>query len=71
VYNIVLIIVFPYLLYINNYSKFKAAAKELQTSAEKIFEYEKRANQEININRAKVFSPLSPGMIIYIIFFFI
>jgi len=45
-------------------SKFKAAAKELQTSAEKIFEYEKRANQEININRAKVFSPLSPEQFI-------
>jgi len=45
-------------------SKFKAAAKDLQTSAEKIFEYEKRANQEININRVKVFSPLSPEQFI-------
>jgi len=45
-------------------SKFKATAKDLQSSAEKMFEYEKRANQEININRAKIYSPLSPEQFI-------
>lgn len=45
-------------------SKFKATAKDLQSSAERMFEYEKRANQEININRVKVYSPLSPEQFI-------
>jgi len=42
-------------------SKFKATAKDLQSAAEKMFEYEKRSNQDLNINRAKIYSPLSPG----------
>jgi len=45
-------------------SKFKATAKDLQASAEKMFEYEKRANQEVNINRVKIYSPLSPEQFI-------
>jgi len=45
-------------------SKFKATAKDLQQNAEKMFDYEKRANQEVNINRVKVFSPLSPEQFI-------
>jgi len=45
-------------------SKFKATAKDLQQNAEKMFEYEKRANQEVNINRVKVYSPLSPEQFI-------
>jgi len=45
-------------------SKFKATAKDLQANAEKMFEYEKRANQEVNINRVKIYSPLSPEQFI-------
>jgi len=45
------------------YSKFKATAKDLQATAEKMFEYEKRSNQDLNINRAKIYSPLSPGIL--------
>jgi folliculin len=44
-------------------SKFKATAKDLQANAEKIFEFEKRTNQEVN-NRVKVYSPLSPEQFI-------
>jgi len=45
-------------------SKFKATAKDLQANAEKMFEIEKKANQEVNINRVKVYSPLSPEQFI-------
>lgn len=45
-------------------SKFKATAKDLQANAEKMFEFEKKANQEVNINRVKVYSPLSPEQFI-------
>jgi len=45
-------------------SKFKATAKDLQAAAEKMFEFEKRSNQDLNINRAKIYSPLSPEQFI-------
>ncbi|ORX43780.1 hypothetical protein BCR36DRAFT_415378 [Piromyces finnis] len=45
-------------------SKFKSTAKDLQATAEKTFEIEKKSNQDLNINRAKIYSPLSPEQFI-------